>query len=84
MRRNDRLQRLKRLAVGLALILLSLPSFLFPILPGWLLLALGILLLSMDIPIFNRMVRWVERRFPPTRRPLARLRRFLGVPDGLG
>jgi hypothetical protein len=83
MRRIDRIRRLKRLAAGIALILLSLPSFLFPVLPGWLLLALGILLLSMDIPLFNRMVHWVEYRFPQTRRAIAQLRRFLGVPDNL-
>jgi hypothetical protein len=75
------MRRIIRIVLGTTFVLLSLPSFLFPILPGWVLLALGILLLSVDIPLVHRLVRRLEDRFPQARSAVARVRRFLGVPE---
>jgi uncharacterized protein len=69
--------RLVRISLGVFLILLGIPGLVLPILQGWLLLALGALLLSVDIPFFDRLVRWIEDRVPQMKKPLARVRNFL-------
>jgi|WetSurMetagenome_2_1015567.scaffolds.fasta_scaffold302030_2 uncharacterized membrane protein YbaN (DUF454 family) len=67
-----------RVALGTICVLLGIPSLFLPVLPGWLLLALGFLLLSIDLPFFDRLVQWVEKRVPRLKEPLARFRQFLG------
>ena len=57
-------KRLVRIFAGLVLIILGLVGLVVPILQGWLFLALGALVLSPDIPLFARMVDWIEKRFP--------------------
>lgn len=75
------MRRIIRITVGTVCILLGLPGLFLPVLQGWLLLALGALLLSVDIPFFTRMVRWIEERFPRVGDVLDRVRRFLGTPQ---
>jgi len=71
------MRRFIRIALGSLLILLGVPGLFLPVLQGWLFIALGALLLSVDLPLFDRMVRWLEERFPLIRQPLERMRRFL-------
>ena len=69
--------RLVRISLGTILILLGIPGLVLPILQGWLFLALGALLLSVDIPLFDRLVRWIEQKVPPVKNPVERLRNYL-------
>ena len=69
--------RLVRISLGTILILLGIPGLVLPILQGWLFLALGALLLSVDIPLFDRLVRWIEKKVPPVKKPVERLRNYL-------
>jgi len=69
--------RIVRISLGTILILLGIPGLVLPILQGWLFLALGALLLSVDVPFFDRLVRWIEERVPPVKKPVERLRNFL-------
>jgi uncharacterized membrane protein YbaN (DUF454 family) len=69
--------RIARISLGVILILLGIPGLVLPILQGWLFLALGALLLSVDIPFFDRMVEWITRKVPPVKKPVERLRNFL-------
>jgi uncharacterized membrane protein YbaN (DUF454 family) len=69
--------RFLRISLGIILILLGIPGLVLPILQGWLFLALGALLLSIDIPWFERVVLWIENRVPPIKKPLERIRNFL-------
>jgi len=69
------------MSVGVILILLGIPGLVLPILQGWLFLALGALLLSIDVPIFDRLVRWIEERVPPIKKTLERFRSFLKGTD---
>ena len=48
-------------------------------LPGWLLLGIGAALLAPDLPIFGRLVGWIDRRFPRLGQVLARVHRWLGI-----
>jgi len=57
--------------------MLGIPGLVLPILQGWLFLALGALLLSVDIPFFDRLVQWLEERVPRIKKPLERVRSFL-------
>lgn len=76
------MRRVIRIALGVVFMLLGVPGLFLPILQGWLFLALGALCLSVDLPIFHKVVRRVEARFPKLRRPMERLRRFLEGPEG--
>jgi hypothetical protein len=57
---------------------MGMPSLLLPILPGWVFLALGLLLLSVDLPFFERLVQWLEKRVPWIKEPVERQRQSLG------
>jgi hypothetical protein len=70
--------RIARISFGIFCIFLGLPSLVLPILPGWLFLAVGLLLLSIDLPFLDRLIRRLEQRFPSIKKPLERLRRYLG------
>jgi uncharacterized membrane protein YbaN (DUF454 family) len=63
--------------LGVILILLGILGLILPVLQGWLFLALGILLLAVDLPFFDRMAQWIEERVPRTKKPLERIRNFL-------
>ena len=74
-----------RHVVGWTCLLVGLVGLWLPILQGWLFIAIGALLLSRDVPVFARLVCWVEGRSPRVRAGLDRLRRWLhrtgnGVP----
>jgi hypothetical protein len=70
-----------RNALGAILIILGIPGLVLPILQGWLFIAVGALLLSVDIPFFDRMVRWLEEKVPQLKKPLERVRSFLKGPE---
>jgi uncharacterized protein len=69
--------RIIRISSGSLLILLGIAGLVLPILQGWLFLALGAIILSMDIPFFQRIVNWIEGRFPRIRKPLQRMKEKL-------
>jgi uncharacterized protein len=68
-----------RQTIGWAFIVLGLAGLVLPILPGWIFIALGILLLADDIPLFRRLIDKVERRWPQTHRTLHTARGWLGT-----
>ena len=69
--------RIVRIGLGAILILLGIPGLVLPILQGWLFLALGALLLSVDVTFIDRMVHWIEDRVPVVKKPVDRVRDFL-------
>jgi uncharacterized protein len=73
--------RIIRIVLGSFLIVLGVAGLFLPILQGWLFLALGVLLLSVDIPVFNRLVCRIGNRFPRIGKVLSRARRRLGHKD---
>jgi uncharacterized protein len=60
------------------MLLLGVVGLVLPILQGWLFIGIGALLLAPDVPVFARLLSWVEERFPAVRGPLQRVRRRLG------
>ncbi len=77
------MEYLIRIALGYFLILLGVAALAVPILPSSIFIAPGVLMLSGDVPFFARIVCRLERRFPRTRRFMARMRTFLeqrGIP----
>ncbi len=74
------MSKLTRHLLGWSLIILGAAGLFLPILQGWLFIALGALLLSPDVPVFHRLVVWIERRFPAVTGPLDRLRARLKMP----
>ena len=71
------MRRIVRISLGSIAIVLGLVGLVVPILQGWLFLALGGVLLSVDVPFFDRVVTWIEDRVPPVKKPVERLRDYL-------
>lgn len=72
-----------RIVVGSVLLIVGLSGLVLPVIPGWLLIIPGVVILARDIHLFRRLicwtlgtrfVQWVERRWPRTREPLERIR----------
>jgi len=68
------MRRLARHVAGWFFILLGIAGFVLPILQGWLFVAIGAILLAPDVPLFARLVCWVEDRFPRLRGALRKMR----------
>ncbi|MGE5236285.1 MAG: hypothetical protein ACM3O7_08065 [Acidobacteriota bacterium] len=63
-----------RHVVGWSFLALGLAGLVLPVLQGWLFIAIGAVLLAPDVPLFARLVCWIETRFPAVRTALARIR----------
>ena len=71
------MNRVLRHALGWLSLLVGLAGLVLPILQGWFFIAVGAVLLAPDVPIFARLVAWIERRFPHLRGAIRRWRRKL-------
>jgi uncharacterized membrane protein YbaN (DUF454 family) len=67
-----------RICFGSLLILLGLVGLVLPVLQGVLFLAMGIVVLSSEVPLLARFLAKIEDRFPRIRQALQRLRGTLG------
>jgi len=67
--------RLIRIVLGCLALVIGVAGLVLPILQGWLFLAIGALLLAPNVPVFARMLCWVQDRFPRLHRTLDRVRR---------
>ncbi len=64
--------KLLRHILGWLCLVVGIAGLFLPILQGWLFLALGALLLAPDIPLFKRLLDWIEQKFPSLKKPLRR------------
>ena len=56
------IKRLIRLASGVALVILGLLGLLLPIMPGWIFLIPGLLVLADFFPPIHRLVEWAKKK----------------------
>lgn len=63
-----------RIVCGILSLIVGVAGVILPILHGILFLLLGALLLSPEVPAFDRMLRWGDRRFPAIMRRIERFR----------
>ncbi len=63
--------RILRVIGGVLLVIAGIIGCFLPIIQGMLLIALGLLVLSYDIPAARRLKEWAERRFREERAKLA-------------
>jgi len=63
-----------RHVAGWGFLFVGIAGLVLPILQGWLFIALGAILLAPDVPLFARLICWIEGRFPRLRRAVAHLR----------
>jgi len=66
--------RVLRVIGGVLLVIVGIIGCFLPIIQGMLLIALGLLVLSYDIPAARRLKEWAERRFREERAKLAEKR----------
>lgn len=69
---------MRKQALALGFILLGIIGLILPIMPGWIFIALAVLLLAEDVPLFQRLIHKVERKWPRSRAVIARARHRLG------
>jgi uncharacterized membrane protein YbaN (DUF454 family) len=67
-----------RVAGGATLVLIGLAGLVLPIMPGWLFVIPGLVLLSADVPAIRRRLRYLERRYPWLRQMMDKVRRKRG------
>ncbi|MFO1463314.1 MAG: hypothetical protein U1F66_06020 [bacterium] len=70
-----------RLLVGSGVLIVGVIGLFLPILQGWLLIGLGAILLAPEVPVFRRLIAWIEGRFPKVRGPLRKFRRWVQGPQ---
>jgi uncharacterized membrane protein YbaN (DUF454 family) len=75
--KHRNIKRTLRLTFGFLFLMLGLLGLVFPVLQGWLFLALGAILLSRDLPFFNRVIARIKGRFPGIGQAAERLRKQL-------
>jgi uncharacterized membrane protein YbaN (DUF454 family) len=63
-----------RIVLGGFFLILAVAGFFLPILQGWLFLAVAILLLSPNVPLFARLIAWLEERSPRLQKALHAVR----------
>ena len=68
--------RILRQIMGWSLILAGMLMCFVPFVPGFVLVAIGIVLLAPYIRVFRRMSAWIHKRYPHMRGPLRRFRDF--------
>jgi uncharacterized membrane protein YbaN (DUF454 family) len=68
---------LLRRVAGLLLVLLGIVGLLMPILPGWLFLIPGAVMLGFDVPKMVSCLHYLEQRYPRFDRVLGAARRHL-------
>jgi len=62
-----------RQIAGWTLIAIGVAGLILPVIPGWLFLGAGALLLAPHVRLFHRFSAWIHARFPALR---AQLRKF--------
>ena len=75
MDRKRRPRSLARIVTGWAMLVLGVIGWILPIMPGWLFIGIGALLLAPHIRFFRRMAACIHLRFPSLRAGLRRFRR---------
>jgi uncharacterized protein YqgC (DUF456 family) len=61
-----------RLLSGMALVVVGLAGLILPILPGWVFLIPGLLILSDFFPPVKRLVEWAKRKARAARQTVSR------------
>ncbi len=67
------MSRIARITTGWILIAAGLIGVLLPVLPGFVFLASGIVMLAGDVPLFRRWICRLENRFPGVRRLILKM-----------
>ncbi len=66
-----------RITIGIIMILIGISGLVLPLIPGVIFIFLGILVLSVDLPIIGRMLDKIEQRYPQHAEKLKKLRALL-------
>ena len=56
------MRRILRLATGIGLVILGIAGLILPIMPGWVFLIPGLIILSDFFPPVKRVLEWAKRK----------------------
>ncbi|MCX6993915.1 MAG: hypothetical protein NT011_12345 [Kiritimatiellaeota bacterium] len=65
-----------RQVAGWTLIAIGVAGLILPVLPGWLFLGAGALVLAPHVRLFRRFAAWIHVRFPALRAHLRKFRNY--------
>lgn len=66
-----------RLPLAILAILAGIASLVLPVVPGWLLIVVGLVLLSPELPFVEKLLNSLEYRHPSMRPALRKFRRWM-------
>lgn len=61
------LRKVGRIAVGVGLILIGIVGLILPVMPGWVFIIPGLVILSDHSPRIKRVLEWARRKFEDAR-----------------
>lgn len=67
------MKKIGRILIGWMFITLGVIGIIFPVMPGWVFLVPGILMLARDVPFFAALICRIESRFPWVRKFILRV-----------
>ena len=65
------MRKILRISLGIGLIVLGIVGLIMPIMPGWVFLVPGLVILAEYFPGLRRVVDWAKRKFEETKGPKA-------------
>ena len=73
MDKDGGLAAILRILLGLFLVLLGVTGLILPIMPGWVFLIPGLVILSNYFPPLKRLLHWAREKVENTRKPAAKI-----------
>lgn len=67
------MRKIGRIFIGWVFVTVGVIGVIFPIMPGWVFLISGVVMLAKDVPFFAGWICRVENRFPRVRKFILRI-----------
>jgi uncharacterized protein YqgC (DUF456 family) len=61
------LRKILRIAAGIGLVLIGLVGLIMPIMPGWVFIIPGLIILGEHSPAIRRLLEWIRAKFESAR-----------------
>ena len=71
------MRRIVRIILGIVFIVLGILGLFLPFLQGILFLTIGVFLLASHLPFVGRFLCWLQRKIPPLKRLVERMRQYV-------
>lgn len=66
---NEKLKKTLRITIGVLLVIVGISGIFIPILPGWLIIFVGIELIGIQIVLLDRVKEYAKKQIEKTKKP---------------